>query len=261
MKKQIAKTIFINSFQKEIRNKTFWVLLISSILVMFAGRAFFTKVIPTVIGEGGIQQFDMYFYYFIITIWSTLMMGLLGINCIKSDTRYGLSEQILAFPIRSEHYLLLRMLASSLMVWFFYLILFIMMAVFLIPSPQYPLGFSSLFAVVIFFASIFVVTNLATLWSLLLGQISGFIALFFSVVIITSINKGLNSFETLYYPALLLHWLLPHIGVIWQISHTLIFHTPLAPSLNLWIEIPHFFLSTGLLFWGTHFIFKKRGFK
>lgn len=260
MKKQIASTIFLNSFQKEIRNKTFWVLLISSILVMLAGRAFFKQINAQFTQQGALQQFDIYVYYFIISVWSGLMTALLGINCIKSDTRYGMSEQILAFPIRSESYLFLRVAGTSLMVWFFNLILFGMMAIFLM-GPTFPLGYRAIIAFIVSGASTFVVVLLACLWSVILGQISGFIALFFSTLIISYINRNIGQMDLLFYPGAVIHWLIPHLGTLGKISNDLIFEPQLSESIKLWLEIPHFILSTAFLFWVTHFIFKKRGFK
>lgn len=259
--KQIASTIFINSFQKEIRNKTFWVLLVSSILVMLAGRAFFKEISVQMGSTMSIHQFDLYFYYFIIFVWSFLVITLLGINCIKSDTRYGLAEQIVAFPIRSESYLFLRITATAMMSWFFYLILFIMMLLFLIGTTPYPVSWKVIGAVFIFFGSIIAMTTLASFWSLLLGQISGFIALTLSILVIIYVNKNIGNFQVLFIPGFIIHWLFPHIAILNQICSDLIFEPKISDSIKLWLEIPHFFLSTGFLFWFTHFIFKKRGFK
>lgn len=260
MKKQIAKTIFINSFQKEIRNKTFWVLLASSILVMLAGRAFFKEINSQFNQTGVLGNYDLYFYYFIISIWSGLMTALLGINCIKSDTRYGMSEQILAFPIRSESYLFLRIAGTTLMVWFFNLILFAMMAFFLL-GPSFPIGSKALIALFLSGASIFAVITLACLWSIVLGQISGFIALFFSMILISYINNNIGQMNLFFYPSLIIHWFLPHIGILGKINSDLIFEPQINQNIKLWIEIPHFIISSTFLFWITHFIFKKRGFK
>jgi len=260
MKKQIAKTIFINSFQKEIRNKTFWVLLVSSVLVMIAGRSFF-KAISLQFNPTGLPQLDLYFYYFISSVWTGLMTALLGMNCLKSDTRYGLAEQILAFPIRSENYLFLRIAGTTLMVWFFHLILYFMMAAFLIHSPTFPINLSSILALLVTALSIFAVTTIASFWSILFGQISGFIVLFFSLALISFVNKNIGQLDFLYYIGHLVHWLLPHLGILAKISSDLVFEQKVSDDVRLWIEIPHFIFSMGFLFWGTHFIFKKRGFK
>lgn len=261
MNRQIASTVFINSFQKEIRNKTFWVLFISSILVMLAGRAFFKEMSFQMGNAMPLQQFDLYFYYFILFVWSFLVVTLLGINCIKSDTRYGLAEQILAFPIRSESYLFLRIAATAIMSWFFYAIIFSMMALFLMGTSPYPISWKAIGAVFVFFGTIFTMTTLASFWSLILGQISGFIALFLNIMIVIYINKHIGDFQFLFIPGFIIHWLFPHIAVLNQICSDLIFEPKLNESIKLWLEIPHFFLSTGFLFWFTHFIFKKRGFK
>jgi hypothetical protein len=118
----------------------------------------------------------------------------------------------------------------------------------------------------IFSASLLILTTVtfSILFSFFFSKIQSLIATLISLTFLDYYNgvfsesfnlKDLGTFKIL---GLILHIFLPRIGVINQLTKDLLLGN--TPSINFWVEIPHFFLTFSFLVVICHYFLKKKEF-
>jgi len=260
--------LLINTFQKEIRNKTllflfvlslFLIILINQISVFFVSN-------PSV-GQGfEWSHTKMSFLYEIISAWGGMLGFILGVSTIKSDMDCGVSQQIVAFPVRPAFYLANRLLGTWLIVNFYYIVTLVLaLLVFAFSGDQLALSYKIFLSFGVFSLKILVCITLAALLSIHFSKVIAFVS---SIVLFTIMNisnahfakefawSELGPFSVI---GLLVHWLLPRVDTISGLSKNLLMDQN-ALMFNLY-EGGHFLFSYAFLFWVTYLSLKSKDYQ
>jgi len=254
----IIKALLINTFQKEIRNKTllflfvlfiFLILLINQISVFFVSN-------PSM--EQGFQwsHTKMSFLYEIISGWGGLLGFILGVSTIKSDLDYGISQQIVAFPIRPWLYLACRLFGSWLIVNFYYIVTLVLaLMVFAFSGDQLAFSYKIFLSFGVFSLKILICITIAAFFSIHFSKILAFVSgiILFTIMNIsnTHFTQGvvwseLGPFSMI---GLLVHWILPRVDTISLLSKNLLLDKTTF-TFNI-LEGGHFLIAYSFLFWIT----------
>jgi ABC-type transport system involved in multi-copper enzyme maturation permease subunit len=131
MNTSAVKAIFVNTIQRELRNKTVLTLSILTLLALIGTFQFLSGMMSGFIDEG--QNIDETISLFspnlntfrvflsLLATWTSLIAIMLGANLIRSDEDEMVLHQLLALPIRRSNYLLARVMGACTMTLGLYL--------------------------------------------------------------------------------------------------------------------------------------------
>jgi len=111
------KTLIVNSFQREIRSKTFFIFCFFTLVVIGLFNLGLLFVQANLTGVGAILgNKTVLFFYAFVDFWSLFLAIVFGVNAIQSDSENMILPQILSHPVSRKEYLISRILGSWLMV-------------------------------------------------------------------------------------------------------------------------------------------------
>lgn len=263
--------LFLNTFQKEYRNKMMIFFVILTVLLIFGINSLlnFAVTLPGIIPHGTLGDKKLFTFFYIINFWNILLSIIVGINCVRSDLKSGVIMQILSFPIKRAEYLFARILgASGIVLSYYFLAFFLGVVVFTFSSSGgVAFDFKMLLGLIPMAALVLSVVTFSVLFSLYFSKIQSLFAALISMAFITHYNilfsdyplsitiKELSPFKAL---ALVFHFIFPRVGVFNNLSKDVILGNPF--NFNLLVEIPHFFLSYFILGFFCHIALKKKEF-
>ncbi|OFZ23186.1 MAG: hypothetical protein A2202_02960 [Bdellovibrionales bacterium RIFOXYA1_FULL_36_14] len=268
MNKVIMKALLINTFQKEIRNKTLVFLFVLSIFLILLINQISVFFVSNPAMNEGFQWSNtkMSFLYEIISAWGSMLGFILGVSTIKSDMDYGVSQQIVAFPVKPPLYLACRLVGTWLIVNFYYIVtLLLALLVFALSGDQLAFSYKIFLSFGVFSLKILICITLAALLSIHFTKVIAFVS---SIIIFMVMNvsnahfaKGfawneLGIFSTL---GLIVHWILPRIDTISGLSKNLLMDKNTFTF--SFLEGGHLVLSYAFLFWVTYFSLKSKDYQ
>lgn len=117
------KAIFINTIQREMRNKTILSLSALTLLALIGTFQFLSGMMAGFVDDA--QNIDQSISLFspnqstfrvflsLLATWTSVMAVMMGANLVRSDQDEMVLHQLLALPIRRSHYLLARIAGAS----------------------------------------------------------------------------------------------------------------------------------------------------
>lgn len=286
--------LLLNTFQKEYRNKVLIFLSLLTILVLFllnAGLDFVARQAQTQADAADLVKFKLGYFYSIIGIWSGLLAGLLGVNCVRSDFEHRMIAQILSFPIRRHEYLIARILGSWALIVIYYLIsIALALIYFSYQSKSFSFEWRILGSLSVSSLSMLVYVVLGALLSLFMPKLLAFLSLLLAGLFMNLSNwyykyiafgdtfKELNFFKGI---GLFFHHALPRVGVVndladlvqgptrvesynfWKgtlfVKKTVLgaISTGDIAQLNVWVEAGHFLVTFSILAALLYFVFRR----
>ncbi|MBL8991997.1 MAG: ABC transporter permease subunit [Spirochaetia bacterium] len=286
--------LLLNTFQKEYRNKVLIFLSLLTIVVLFllnAGLDFVARQAQTQSDAGDLVKFKLGYFYSIIGIWSGLLAGLLGVNCVRSDFEHRMIAQILSFPIRRFEYLIARILGSWLLIVIYYLIsIALALIYFSYQSKSFSFEWRILGALGVSSLSMLVYVVLGALLSLFMPKLLAFLTLlltglfmnisnwYYKYIAFSESFKELNFFKGI---GLFFHNALPRVGVVndladlvqgptrvesynfWKgtlfVKKTVLgaISTGDIAKLNVWVEAGHFAITFAILAALLYLVFRR----
>jgi ABC-type transport system involved in multi-copper enzyme maturation permease subunit len=268
------KTVYLNTFQKEIRNKSIIFLLVLTILIIFIINSifgFFTGVLegsslPT---EGAIGKLPLNVFYTFLESWSVLVAVALGVSIVNSDEENNVMPQLLSFPIKRWEYLLARILAGwSIVVLYYLFSISFAQFLFYTSSKVFLASEQIIFAVVNSCLIVLPAIFLSVFFTLVTTKIMAFILTFISTAIISWANFSVGSLSfteiiekldasTAF--AATVHYLFPRVGVLNSFTNQILQGKDLSFGLYTMTYI-HYFGTAALFFLFISFVFKRKDF-
>lgn len=265
--------LIVNTIQKEYRSKlilsmgilTLFVLVVENIILNhFPVDVFMFEIDPNAVNPA---EKKLAIFYSIITIWSSFLAALVGINTVRSDIEFKVLPQILSLPVSRLEYLMARVIGGWLMVVGYY-VASIAAAILYFNTRSGPLSptLDMTFHLLVTSAILLVYILTGLLFSLYLSRIMSFL----SVVILFLMSSLANRYYTLQdlsnfsfsnldlysFLGLILHLFLP------RVEHLKLWADSFAEGVPLPIDpgflVIHYFLSIAFLFWLTYIFFRKR---
>lgn len=293
-RRHIIWELIKNTIQKEYHNRTLIFLALATLFIIYVEHktmGFFGKgmggplsIASSMSANLNLISLKLNLFYIIISSWSGLMGAILGTNAVKSDIRMQVLPQILAWPISRGEYLIARIIGTTIIVLAYYLIsIFFAALLFYSSSGEgttalpilinilQSILYSSLAVLVIVTWGILVSLFLPKIWSvisvLVIMGIVGFSNEHFKDVAVFSflgnssgtleVGAWSDKLQSIYdYIQLLIHYLLPRLGVINSIAKSSLQSE--SAKLVLWPEWIHFIFSYLLLVLVVLKIFKKK---
>lgn len=112
-----------NTIQKEIRNKTILFLFIFTIIVLLLAYSLINILFSQIADETMLSNFGLgmpAIFITILSLWSSMIALLVGVNVIRSDMDDKVLPQLLALPLTRLEYMLSRLIGSWIIVMSFY---------------------------------------------------------------------------------------------------------------------------------------------
>jgi ABC-type transport system involved in multi-copper enzyme maturation permease subunit len=268
------KTVYINTFQKEVRNKSILFLLALTIVIIFifnSAFGFFSGLLegsqlPT---DGAIGKFPLIAFYTFLESWSVLIAVALGVSIVQSDEESNVMPQLLSFPIKRWEYLLARILGGWSIVVLYYLFsiafaqfLFSMSAKVFLGSEQI------IFAVVNSSLIVLPAICLSVFFTFFANKIIAFIMTFLSTGMISwaNLTTGSASFSEIIEKidgasafAAFIHYFFPRVGVLNGFTNQILQGKDLGFGLYTTTYL-HYVGTIVLFFLFIGFIFKRKDF-
>lgn len=119
----MLKVLMINTFLKEIRNKSIIFLGLLNIIVVIAISSFVNMVGESALAQEGLNVIGggaLGIYFLIINFWIVFLAYLIGSNTIASDINTKIVNQLVSFPINRWQYLFVRGIGAWLIIISFY---------------------------------------------------------------------------------------------------------------------------------------------
>lgn len=258
-----------NTIYKEYRNKTLIFAIILTLIIILIMRSilaldFFKQ--EDVLNAQLIISKALMVFYAIITFWNHILAALLGVNTIKSDFEFGVTEQILSFPIKRLEYLLARLFTVWLLVNAYYLFSLIIAALaFQQATGNYYLSSDLILSYLISSINLIVVITLAVLFSLILNKIQAFILVLIVNFIIgytnyqfhnTSFEEMFSSVGFMKATGIIIYFLFPHSGTVEKYAKDTLFDN--ATEFNHIFEWGHYTLTFAILLFITYWLFRRK---
>ncbi len=259
--------IIRNTATKEIRRKSFWIILVLTAIVITAINGLSDTIRASINGAQveGMDGMRHYAAFRFIAFWNSVLAIMLAVDAIRSDFESGMINTILSRPLSRLDYFLGRFLGVYLVVIFYYLISFLLTVLY----PGAPgkgwedglhlagaLGIDSLEAVVFI------------LWALLISNFFPRLSAFISTVIFLMIVTASNLYflkegslpeipENVFgFVGYVIYMATPRTGFISEVSSVLIGREGTLMILS--DQWSHFVISTVILGAVNFWVFFKR---
>lgn len=274
-----VKTIYFNTFQKEIRNKSIVFLFILTTIIIFMINALFgffselmggigdTEGMVDMAQMGGLSKLPLNMFYMFIDSWSLLVACALGVSIVQSDTDNNVMIQLLSFPVRRWEYLLARILGgwTIVIIYYFYSI-GLAQFLFYNSSKEFLIGGNTIYAIINSCLILLPALLLAVFYTLYSPKMIAFILSFLSTFIVSwanysMVNRSLSDVMgeggVLNYFYGLIHYALPRIGTLNSFTSGILqgkeFNTGLYS-----VTFFHYIGTVVLFFILLSFIFKRK---
>lgn len=277
--KNSIRALFIDTIQKEMRSKTLITLFVLSTIGMY----FAYQALKAIGGsmdssDGGVSMSMLGNVSFNAMFWvnnfiSMLVATILGTSAFRSDFKEKISYTLLTLPISRVEYFYTRVVGVWVMSMAYYVYTFILGSVFLSLLNK-SMSFSWHYLIVLFFSGmvLLVVLNIASFIALYYNQL---LATFLSVITFIFMSSAWGTFTTLPRKELLssfglfdgirgiFYVFLPHVDLYKDLNASMLLSDDKFSSFavyNWWFEIPHFFITAGILFIVTKYFLEKKDF-
>ena len=265
-------TIFLiakNTIYKEWRSKALIVLMVLTIACIFLMGSIVTLMKDSLSVSQGmdfIGDKSMSLFFVFVNFWSVFMATYFGISTIASDRESGVTVQLLSFPMSRFEYIVGRILGCLSVVLLYYIISAVLgMSGLSLSAGVFVGGTEFMWSILIGLMVWLVSVTFAILFSIYLGKLPSFIAIFFANGMIWSANSyfGQNSFSEAFTNfnitkviGAFIYALYPHVNY-WNS----VFDAKAISGNNVEVtifEVAHYGFSYLLLLSLTWFCFKKR---
>ena len=252
--------IYLSTFQKEIRSKTFWFILGFTGLVLWLLIAFSQN---SSLAEfwGYMQSSTALIFFSLLMFWSYVLAAVFSVGLIRSDVEEGTLKQLLSFPLGRWEYLSARFLGGVSLVFFYHVLSTLAAGTWAFYGT---ISFERLLLFVLMtIPGIFSIVVCGMIFSLFFNRIISlfFIFLWGLAESWSALVVGKIPWMEVGIPGMFGHafyWLFPH-GALWSEQATRLL-PPFKESLDVnWVfESGHFCLSFALLFVTLIVIFRYR---
>lgn len=269
MKNQYTAMI-MDTINKEIRSKMLLFIFIISTLIILLSHAlvkiFFASVGADTANPGATGPMLLSIMFGFVNFWSVIISAIFGVSSIRSDFSQNIIYQYLAMPIKRSDYYFSRLIGTWLIVYTFYLYLYLAsLILFSLATNSWIAHTGHLLSALMMGLFIFLCILISTLLSFYGNKLGAFILVAITWMIMTFSNgtyrelafsEYFSKLNSLRFIGMIIHWLLPRLGNISEMANIFLFQRDM--TMNLWIEIPHFFITSAFLLWlATYFIKKK----
>ena len=272
MHKNIVLTLISNTLIKEFRSKTLMfllvftlgiIILVSTIFKFFFGASDGPMAATLVTGLiGG----PFVIFYYIISIWNGILAIVLGVNCIKSDTKCSVMPQLLSLPINRFDYLFSRIIGSWLIILIYYIFSLCLGAIIFSITLE-TFTFNPIVFLALFYASfsMLFIIMVSAFFSLYFPKLIAFFATLFlnsfisasgSYFIKHSFTESLQDLNFIKVLGLIFYWLFPRIGNINEFASSIITGKKFAGD-EIHVLI-HFVITFALFTFIFTFFFKRK---
>jgi ABC-type transport system involved in multi-copper enzyme maturation permease subunit len=266
-----VKALFIDTFKKEIRNKTLIFALIFSTLSIFIGYSL-SKLFFQGAGAGATNEMTTSIIvngmFGFLNFWSVIISVYFGVSAVRSDFQSNIIYQYLSFPISRTKYFFVRLLGTWSIVFGFYLYSYVLTFIlFMGLSKSFSPTFGQIKSILLMAPYTLIYVLLTFIISLFLSRIGAFITMIFISGLITiSDSIYMNVHMTEYFKdfslfkllALIIFTCLPRLGNLSEISGSMMRGTPL--ELNLPLEFLHLILTSVIVAYIARIIINKKDF-
>jgi len=257
------KHIYINTIQKEIRNKSIWSLLILTSLVIIVLNALLNLLLQLagefqMAGAGmELGSLPLNLFYMLIDFFSTVIAIIIGVNSLKSDEENGVNVQLLSFPVRRWEYLVARVLGSWTIVVSYYVYSILLAALlFSISSREFMMGFQIFFGLINTSLIMLPTILIAIMFSFFLPKLFAF---FFSLFFMGFVNYANMTFTQMTYEqfldkisfmkilALPVHLFLPRTGTLSSATNSVLYNPEEPINAMYYGNLAHYVIAISIL--------------
>jgi ABC-type transport system involved in multi-copper enzyme maturation permease subunit len=264
------KTMIVDTINKEIRSKMLiFIFVISTGFILLSNslvKIFFSSMVADAnnVASSGPMLLSLMFGF--INFWSVFISAIFGVNAIRSDFTQNIIYQYLAMPLKRSDYFFSRLIGTWVIVYTFYLYAYLAsLVLFSIATHSWVAHSGHLLSAVMMGIFIFLCILFSTLFSFFGNKMGALMMVGISWIMMTfsnstyrelPYNEYFSNLSLLRLIGMIVHWFLPRLGNISELANSFLFQKEL--KMNLWIEMPHLFITSGLLLWlGTYFIKRK----
>ena len=265
------KALIIDTILKEIRSKTLIFIFVATTLSIIIGHMILSAVNIQMGGDQGltltgVNVLSMNFR--ILNSISFIIAAVFGVSVFRSDFQNNIIYQYLAFPISRTEYFFIRVLGTWLLVLAYYAYSYILSAVLysfafkkiiLSPAHFYSFLILALYLLMVIFIAIF--------FSLLTNKLSALFLTFISCIIAAGAygyysklpyNEYFLEFGAFKAVGMIFYFLFPRISFLDSESSNLLLGE--VSSVNIWQQLVHLVLISGVYVYLASFIIKKKDF-
>lgn len=269
MNSRAFRLLIWNTIQKELRSKTFFMVVFLTFVMLAVSFGIMQAVSEYLKGESKLAFVSsthfLWIYYSFINAWSIFLGLMFGLGCVRSDVNSQVVGQLLALPISRSTYILARVLGSWILVGFYQLLSLVLTCILFRESlgEVSPLALAlapliSLFPILAaiaigLFVSLWVGKGTGLVLTGLASIAGGWARTYFTSVENPWSNLGVLKIIGLVFWILIPRFAAPH-SIVMAIADT-------TSELQIaWVDIAQFSITTALLFLATSLIFSKRGY-
>ncbi len=257
-----------NTVQKELRSKSFYMVIAITIGMLVIGYSIMQAFREQIQLEGGPQMLGngqlFWIYYAFINAWSVFLALLFGLGCVRSDISSNVIGQLLAFPINRTWYLVSRVLGSWLLVGFYQLLSFVLTAVLFFDAiKEIPIT-AMLLAPIISLLPTLAAVVLGLFVSLWVAKTPGMILTGIASMggswarsTFTDVENPFANLSFLKVIGLVLWIIIPRFAAPHSIVQKF---AGIADTQIAWGDLSQFTLATAFIFIIANVVFKRRGF-
>ncbi|PIR29601.1 MAG: hypothetical protein COV38_09730 [Bdellovibrionales bacterium CG11_big_fil_rev_8_21_14_0_20_38_13] len=257
-----------NTVQKELRSKSFYMVIAITIGMLVIGYSIMQAFREQIQVEGGPQMLGngqlFWIYYAFINAWSVFLALLFGLGCVRSDISSNVIGQLLAFPINRTWYLISRVLGSWLLVGFYQLLSFLLTAVLFFDAIKEIPVTAMILAPMISLLPTLAAVILGLFVSLWVGKAPGMILTGLAAMggswarsVFADAENAFANLSLLKVVGLILWIVIPRFAAPHSIVQNF---AEMANTEIAWVDISQFGVATVMIFIITNFVFKRRGF-
>ena len=266
------KTMIMDTINKEIRSKMLLFIFLFSTMIIFISHAlikvFFTGLAVDSSNPGASGPMLLSIMFSFVNFWSVIIAAIFGVSSIRSDFSQNIIYQYLAMPIKRSDYYFSRLFGTWIIVYAFYLYVYIASIIMFSAATHSWIAHSGhLLSAVMMGLFIFLCILISTLLSFFGNKMGAFLMVGMSWLCMTFSNATFRELEfseyfkelsVMRFIGIIIHWCLPRLGNISEMANIFLFKREM--KMNLWIELPHFFITSILLLWLATYLIKRKDF-
>lgn len=265
------KALIIDTVLKEIRSKTLIFIFVATTISILLANLIIGAVTAQMGGDQALSMTGVNILslnFRIINSINFIVAAIFGVSVFRSDFENNIIYQYLAFPIGRIEYFFGRVLGTWFLVLAYYAYSYLLSAILFSLSFKkiiftaghfYSFLVLSVYLLLVIFISIF--------FSLLLNKIGAMFATFTSCLIAAAAYSNLSTlplkelfanFSGFKIAGIVVYFLFPRISFLDSISSSLLIGD--AITINLWTQLLHLLLISGVYVWMACYLVKKKDF-
>jgi MFS family permease len=265
------KALIIDTILKEIRSKTLIFIFVATTLSIILGHLVLSAVNTQMGGDQGLSLTGvnvLSINFRILNSISFIIAAVFGVSVFRSDFQNNIIYQYLAFPISRTEYFFVRVLGTWLLVLAYYAYSYILSAVlFSIAFKKIILSPAHFYSFLILAVYLLIVIFIAIFFSLITNKLSALFLTFISCIIAAGgysyfsklpMKEYFVDFSTFKGLGLAFYLFFPRITFLDSESSRLLLGE--VTSVNIWEQVVHLVVISGLYVYLASFIIKKKDF-